>query len=405
MVKLTKRTVDAAQTEERETALWDDELRGFGLRVKPSGVKSYVVQYRNVHGRSRRATVGRHGILTPDQARKQARQMLAEVARGLDPVSDRAAARNAPNVSVLCDRYLSEHVERRNKPSTAKQARRIVTKRIKPKIGNLKAESVRRSDIANLHSALAATPREANFTLSILSKMFNLAEVWGVRSDGSNPCRLIERFPENTRDRFLSEDELSRLGPVLAAAEREQRELPGVINSVRLLVLTGCRLGELLSLARTSVDFRVGAFVLDDAKGGARSHPIGGPAIALLSEITNATESTWVVHGPDLSKPLSINTIEKAWRRIRAIADLDDVRLHDLRHTVGTYAGQTGANAFMVRDKLGHKTLAMTGRYVSRDAGPMRKLSDHIENRISAALDGRLSAEVLPFPRDSTAGF
>ncbi|TWB16917.1 phage integrase family protein [Nitrospirillum amazonense] len=173
-----------------------------------------------------------------------------------------------------------------------------------------------------------------------------------------------------------------------------------VLNAVRLLLLTGCRVGELLALRWADIDLEAGALYIRDAKAGARAHPIGAVAAAFLAEMDHT--SPWLLLGiKDTKKPLAANTLGHAWSRIRARAELQDVRLHDLRHTVGTYAGQAGANAFLVRDKLGHKTLAMTGRYVSKDANPLRELSNKVEGRIMAALkagQAEDTGQVVPMP-------
>ncbi len=189
MAKLTKRLVDRIAPGASDIVVWDDRLPGFGLQMKPLGVRSYIVQYRNAQGRSRRLTISRHGILTVDEARQQARQTLAGTKRGEDPAADRTDAREAPTVEELCDRYLSEHVAAHNKPSTAKECRRIVKRYIKPALGTLKAASVARRDVMKLHRSMSASPRQANHVLSVLSKVFSLAELWGVRANLSNPCR------------------------------------------------------------------------------------------------------------------------------------------------------------------------------------------------------------------------
>ena len=155
-------------------------------------------------------------------------------------------------------------------------------------------------------------------------------------------------------------------------------------------------MSEILKLKWEYVDLAGGALTLPDTKTGARVHTIGALAQAELASIPRVENSPWVLPHSDPAKHLPKDKMERSWRRIRKAAGLEDVRLHDLRHTVGTYAGQTGANAFLVRDKLGHKTLAMTGRYVSQDADPLRELSDRVEQRIASALAGEPTAEVLP---------
>lgn len=241
-----------------------------------------------------------------------------------------------------------------------------------------------RAEIAALHSRMASTPRQANHVLSVLSKMFSLAEVWGFRPDGSNPCQKIERFKEEARDRFLSDEEITRLGTVLAELEVTRAEHDSVVAGIRLLLLTGLRLSELLALRWQDVD-AAGVLAIRDAKAGGRLQPIGSLALEIIAALPRL--SPFLLPGRHPSEPLSASTLQHAWLRIRGKADLEDVRLHDLRHTVGTLASQAGANAFMVRDTLGHKTLAMTGRYVSADAHPLRLLSDAIVGRVTAALD------------------
>lgn len=394
MARLTKRFVESVEAEERDLVFWDDRLPGFGLRVKPSGVRSYLVQYRNRQGRSRRYTIGRHGVLTVEEAREEAREVLRRAKLGGDPATERKTARQAPTMAELCDRFLDEHVDVHTRTSTAREYRRLVEVRIKPEIGTLKVTAVSRADVINLHRKMRGTPQQANRVLAVLSKLFSLAELWMVRPENSNPCRMVKRYAETTRDRFLSEAELTRLGAVLDQAERERLALPDFTRTVRLLALTGCRLGEILGLRWEHVDFEAGTLELPDAKAGARVQPVAASAVAVLASIPRVEGSPWVLHGAAPGRRLSVNTVEQTWRRLRGRAGLADVRLHDLRHTVGTYAGQVGANAYLVRDLLGHKTLAMTNRYVSRDADPLKDLAEQVESRIAAAMAGG-TAEVV----------
>ena len=399
MPKLTKRAVEAIKPTEKDFVVWDDDLPGFGLRVKPSGIKSYIVQYKNMVGRSRRWTIGKHGVVTAALARKDALQIKARVAKGEDPVSQKNAVRVAPTVNQLLDRYLKEHVAVHNKPSTRAVTEILVRRFLRPYLGSLKVASVLRDDIEKLHRKMSSTPRQANLVIATASTIFNLAEVWGMRPDGSNPTRLVKRYPENKRDRFLSMEELGRLGGSLKQAETEQTEQPNVLAVIRLLALTGCRLSEILTLKWDYIDFKQGVFNFPDAKAGARRQALSAAALEILTGIDSVVGVDWVLLNKTNTGPIDKSNMERAWRRIRKRADLEDVRLHDLRHTVGTMAGASGANAFLVRDLLGHKTLAMTGRYVSRDDDPLRDLTNHISNRIAAGLEGMESGEIVTFPR------
>ncbi len=333
-----------------------------------------------------------HGEITVDQARKTARQWLAEARKGNDPGGDRQAARNALTVAALADRYLTEHAEPHKKASSTAEDRRLIKANIKPRLGSVKVASVQRSDVSSMHHNMLSTPYEANRTLALFSKMFSLAEVWGLRPDASNPCRHVRRFPEKRRERFFTENELEKIGKTLAEADRTGAELPGVVAAIRLLALTGCRRGEVTSLRWDEVDLQSGLLLLEDAKAGARDVPLGERAISLLSKLPR--KGPYVVHGPNPLRPLSTGTLENAWARIRERAGIKNARLHDFRHTVGTYAGQAGLNAFIVRDLLGHKTLAMTGRYVERDIDPVRDAANQVARRVDAALRGEKSEVV-----------
>ncbi|MSP80480.1 MAG: DUF4102 domain-containing protein [Rhodospirillales bacterium] len=398
-MKFTERLVAGLKPTERDVFAWDDETPGFGLRIKPSGRKSFIVQYRTNSGVSRRYTLGPCGVLKLEAARAKARKALVAVKDGADPASERKADRNAETVTELCDRYLAEHVKLRNRESTAREFGRLIECHIKPELGRSKVKDVTRENVMKLHRKLSETPRQANQVVAVLSKMFHLAEAWRLRPDHTNPCRLVERYAESKRERFLSEPELARLGVVLGEVERNATEHPNIVTAIRLLLLTGCRLSEVLTLKWEHVDIANACLRLPVSKTGAKTVALGAPAVRLLS--AHASKSDYVL--PALiraNEPLPVATIEKAWRRIKAKAELPDVRLHDFRHTSGTYAGQAGANAFLVRDLLGHKTLAMTARYVGRDADPLRALADKVSERIAAAMSGH-SGEVVALRRVS----
>jgi integrase len=399
MAKVTKRAVDALKpSSDRDVLLWDDELPGFGVRCRPSGAKTYFLKYRTQGGRQRWLTIGLHGPLTPEQARAKARREKAAIGGGDDPSGDRQRKRREDAVAAVADRYLAEHVTAHNKVSTAGEARRIVEKRIKPALGAIKITDLTRADIKAWHQAMSATPYEANRALAYCSRMLNLAATeWQLRPD--NPCAGIKRFPEKKRERYLADSELARIGDALAAAEREGSELPTFVLLVRLLATTGMRLGEALALQWSDVDLPGRAIRLRDAKSGARTVHLGAAAVAILDAVED--RSGYVVHELDPAAPLSDSRAQYAWARLRARAGIPDARLHDLRHSVGTFAALAGANAFVVRDLLGHRTLAMTGRYVERAADMVRATADAVSSRVAAALNAGSTtpAEVLKLPQ------
>jgi integrase len=397
MAKVTKRTVDALKpSPDRDVLLWDDELPGFGVRCRASGLKSYFLKYRTVGGRQRWLTLGQHGPLTPDAARAKALREKAAIGDGDDPSGTRQKKRRENTVAAIADRYVREHVKAHNKASTAAEVARIVEKRIKPGLGAIKITDLRRSDIKAWHQAMSTTPYEANRALAYCSRMLSLAATdWELRED--NPCIGVKRFPEHARERFFTDHELTRIGAALCTAETEGSEVPGFILLARLLATTGMRLGEALALTWPNVDLQGRAIRLPAAKtkGGARTVHLGAAAVAIL-DATKGREGH-VIRGLDPIKPLTVSSAEKAWQRLRERAGIPDARLHDLRHTAGTFAALSGANAFMVRDLLGHKTLAMTGRYVERAADMVRATADAVSNRIAAALNAgtAASAEII----------
>ena len=418
MPKLTKRFVDAAEPRPEKWFAWDDDLAGFGLSVMPSGIKSYVVRYRTSEGRDRRLTLGRHGVLTPDQARNRAREILVGVTGGADPLAERRNRRRGSTMNDLFDRYEEEHLPRLSLRTSAEQ-KRLITKHLRPEVGTLKVESFNTQDARRVHFAMRATPRQANSVIVVLSKALALAEEWGMRAEGLNPCARVKKNPDVARDRFLSPEEVGRLGLALVKAETvglpwdvdetkpkakhlpkpENRSTavdPTVVAVVRMLLLTGARLSEILELEWDHVDFAGGTLALPHQKGRARRpHPVATAALDLLTVWGRLRQSRWVFPRiGDSTRPLAAPVMQRAWQRIRHEAGLDDVHLHDLRHTFGTTASRAGGNAFQIRDVLRHADIAMSARYVSPDADPTRALTEAVAETLSAALEGR-RAEVV----------
>ncbi len=419
-LKLTKKAIDAIKPSESEEFYWDSEMQGFGLVVYPSGIKSFILQYRNKLNRGRRKVLGRYGIETVDGARTIARQHWSDISKGGDPVDEERALRNSMTMSQLFDRHIEDHMKIHNSASTVISTIPQINNYLRPAFGMLKVHSVTRQDIQKLHLSLKDKPRAANKLVAILSKVFSNAELWGVRDENSNPCRKVRKYEENHRERFLSPVELGRLGDALKEAETvglpwlivvdgentkhlakpgNQRSpvAPEVLKIIRLLLYTGARRGEIIGIQWEHVDFEHGLVMLPKIKGGQKKpHPLSAVALEILASIRRVDGSPWVFPRPtDKERHISPEVVENAWQRLRKRAEIEDVRLHDLRHTVGTYAGQSGANAFIVRDLLRHASTAMTNNYVNFDADPVRILSTSIGKRISEGLAGGNTAEIV----------
>ncbi len=395
MAKLTKRVVEGVRPREKEVFVWDNELPGFGLRVFPSGRRAYLVQYRH-RRRTRRLTLGTHGVLTPAEARRAAREVLGDVARGKDPAAARTASQQAPTMADLAQRYLSEHASTKKKASSVETDARNLRLHVLPRLGSRAAAEIDREEIARLHHAMRATPGAANRVLALLSKMFNLAERWGLRPNGSNPCRHVERYRERKCERFLSPAEIARLGDTLAQVEHGNAEPSPVVAAVRLLMLTGARRGEIVGLRWEQVDLERGYLRLPDSKSGEKVIPLNAPARDVLARIERCG-SPWVF--PAARRGETPVSLSKPWGRIRARAGLTDVRIHDLRHTFASLGAGAGMGLPLIGRLLGHTQAATTQRYAHLADDPVRQASEVIGSRIAAAMSSKPKAEVVEIGR------
>ena len=377
MPKITKRTVDALKPHERERVVWDEDLKGFGVRVHPSGRKVFIVKTR-YRGRIIKMTIGPHGAVSPTYARVRAAEIITDARAGKNPAGRKSGA---PTMHALGGRFLEDYVPVHCKPSTAEEYRRSIKLFIDPKIGKLRVPDVQRSDIAALHHEMRETPYQANRTLGVLSKIFNLAELWELRPDGSNPCRHVKRFKEKKRERFLSDEEYRRLGATLRDIEADSSETAAAIAAIRLLMLTGCRLSEIQKLRWEHVDLNAGELRLPDTKTGAKVVHLGDPAIAVLRGIQRQDDNPWVIAG---RKPGShLTDLQHPWRRIRARAGLDDVRIHDLRHSFASGGLLVGEGLPMIGKLLGHTQVQTTARYAHLANDPVKSAANRIASRIA----------------------
>jgi len=385
MPKLTKRHVDAAEIQDADYFIWDDDLAGFGLRVLPSGRKGYMVQYR-VGRRSRRVSLGSSTVLTCEQARTRAIAILSAARNGVDAAAKRDADRQAITVKQLADRFDEEHVSVRVKESTAKGYRRLLKLTILPALGRHRVTEVTRADVAKLHHDQRHIPYEANRCLEVISKMFSLAEMWGLRPDGSNPRKHIKKYAEEKRERFLSPAELKRVGEVLREMESEDIELPSAIAAIRLLILTGCRLSEIMTLKWEHVDVAAKALRLPDSKTGAKVVYLGQAAFESLVKIERVEKNPWVIVG--MKPGARLTDLQPFWQRVRARAGLKDARIHDLRHTFASTAVASGQGLPMIGKLLGHTQIQTTARYAHLAPDPVKVAANSVSSQLAEMMVG-----------------
>ncbi|MEM9655135.1 MAG: site-specific integrase, partial [Actinomycetota bacterium] len=288
----------------------------------------------------------------------------------------RQALRQAPTVDDLAERHLREHARIKNKPKSAEHDQRAWERCVLPALGKRKAKDVTRADIAKLITGMSETPAMANKVLTLLSKAFNLAEVWGWRPEGTNPCRHVGRYKEESRERYLSESELRRLGEVLAEAQQTWDVAPQAIAAIRLLLVTGCRSSEILNLRWDDIDFEHRCLYLRDSKTGKRTVVLNDSALDILANLERVDGNPYVV--PGLKPDTRRSTLQPLWKRIREAAGLNDVRIHDLRHTFGSVGVNSGHSLAIIGRLLGHTKILTTQRYAHLADGPVREATENI---------------------------
>lgn len=393
--KITKRLLDSLTPPAAgEVKVWDTELRGFVMRVRAGGSRRFIVEWMRDR-RTRRLTLGEYGPLTPDQARELARQALARVARGEDPAAEHADQRAAPTVANLAKRYLEQHAGPKKKAASVEADERMLRLYVLPALGRRKVAAVGLKEAADLHHGLQHKPVQANRVLALLSKMLNLAETWGLRPLHSNPCPRIGRYGERKRERFLTGAELRRLGDALAAVERDGSEDPAVVLAVRLLLLTGARRDEILDLRWEDVNMETGTLNLPDSKTGKKSIPLGPAAAEVLNAARRIEGSPYVIPGHRAGGRFV--GLQRPWARIRAKAGLENVRLHDLRHSFASVGVAANLGLPVLGAILGHRHPATTARYAHLHDDPRRAAAALISSEIAAALNGQPAGEVIPF--------
>ena len=417
-MKLTKRTLDSVKPKPtHDVFLWDDEVPGFGLRIKSSGVRSFIVQYRNGSGVSRRMTLGKFGVLTPDEARKMAKHTLAEVARGADPAARRAQDRDAMTVRQLCRIYLEAAEKglilgkgkRPKKGSTLYIDRGRIERHILPLLGSRRVRDLTTPDILRFmrdvttgktaddvktgfrgRAIIEGGAGTASRTVGLLGGILSFAVSEGVIA--SNPVRGVKRPADNRREIRLTAEQYRALGKAVAAAD-VGGENPSAVLAIRLLALTGCRRGEIERLQWDEVDLPGRCLRFSDSKEGKSIRPLGADAGRLLAKLTN--DSRYVLPGNAPDKPFV--GLPKAWPRIVGKANLPDLTPHGLRHAFASVAVDLGYSEPTIAALLGHGTHSITGRYLHHLDSALLAAADKVAGEIAVMMAGqRTSVKIVP---------
>ena len=444
VAKLTKREIEKLKPAEKPYVAWCGALPGFGLSVRPSGVMSFIAQYDfgGRAGSTRRATIGRFGDWTPDEARMEAEDILRAAKRGVDHVEAKAKKKAELTVAELCDEYLRDGCEHK-KPSTVAMDKGRIERHIKPHgIAKMKIGDVRDLHIERLKKDIAKTrevPREnsdsllkiggkgtATRTIRMLGGIFSYAVKQKYIKE--NPRKGVELYKDNKNERFLSDEEIQRLGealreaetvglpwqpklgpnakhvPKIAATAREKIS-PHAIAAIRLLMLTGCRLREILNLQWSHVDLERGILNLPTSKTGAKKVLVGAAALKVLADLERIDGNPFVIVGEAKDKPRS--DLKRPWKRITEHAGLNvdsegnpkALRLHDLRHSFASMGVASNLGLSIVGKLLGHASTSTTQRYAHVGESAERRALNEIENKIAAAAGFIGTAEIVPLKK------
>lgn len=390
-MKLTKRRIEDAQCNPtKPTYLWDTTLAGFGVKVLQSGKKNYIYKFRAYGGgrsaRTRWATIGRYGVIPLESARNIAREFATAVARGEDPQADKLAKREAPTLGDLWRRFDAGDMKRL-KPATKRDYHSLWRNILEPNLGKRRVADISRADVDSMHSALSATPYQANRSVAVLSRMMTLAEIWEWRQQGTNPCRYVRRHSEGKRERYMSQQELKRFGATLVSLVDNGLIWPDMANLFRLLLLVGARRSEISNCEWDWIDWNRRIIALPDSKTGAKPLFLSHEALSVLEsqKITTRHQSSRFVF-PGMKASQSIVNLAKPWKIICDEAELDDLRIHDLRHTAASVAVGQGVALPIIGRLLGHTQTQTTARYAHVDADPALKAADTIGQALGAAI-------------------
>lgn len=399
-VRITKRIVDGLSADGTDRFLWDSDVIGFGLRISPAGKLVYVLQYR-IEGRQRRFKIGPHGSpWTPESARTEAQSLLGKIVDGIDPQQEKIAERKELTLEDLSEIYLNETLFTA-KDSSVRQARNNIENHILPLLGKKRVSKIERSDVEQMLRDIAGgkTARTvkkghrrlsrvrggkgaANQCVTTISAMLGVAVERKLRAD--NPAIGVRKFPGRKMERFLSPAELARLGEALAAAASLGVESQFAIAALRLLILTGCRKNEILKLKHNHIDRYHRCLRLPDSKTGAKVVHLGAPAMRIIAMVPTVEGNSYLL--PGKKDGTHVTDLQAVWVRIRKTAGLDDVRIHDLRHSFASIGAATGDSMLIIGALLGHRSAKTTERYTHLSDHPLKNAAERISEEIARCL-------------------
>ena len=400
-IKLTKRSVEALPASDKRAIFWDSELTGFGVRVMPGGGRVYFLQYR-CNGVARWFKIGRHGQpWTAEEARNQARALLGDVARGIDPAEKRRAARErgarpVATFGELCDLYFAEGVAHK-KPRTISSDKTRARLHLIPTLGKKHVDEISRGDVEKLLNDVIAgrtvcKPEKRRGgrvptggrgvgaqCVALVSTILQFAIGRGLLAD--NPARGIKKPPVRKLQRFLTFDELSKLANAL---ELEEGGSVHPVAAIRLLALTGCRRGEIVNLKWQDVDLQRRLLHLRDSKTREKAVYLSPAAVEILARLPVYRGNPFVI--ARLHTPKPSGAVNRTWERVRRRAGLPDVRLHDLRHTFASVGAGASIGLPVIGKLLGHTQASTTARYAHLADDPIRRAADAIGDAIALAM-------------------
>ena len=381
MTKLTNKLIADLPIKTATYIVWDDEIKGLGIRVNDKGRKSFILKYRVGQGRRsivRKPNIGVFGVMVTDQARRKAKQWLVKAAEGLDP-----SEKNKSDILIkeFCQEYLIQHAEVKKKASSTEEDKRLMKLIIIPAFGKYRLRDITRAMVIKLHHSLKDTPYRANRFVALLSTMMNLAEKWEYRPQNTNPCKYVDRYKEKPREVYLTLDQLESVGQ--AMRQLQVTESVYVLSAIQMLIVTACRTAEILTLKWEYIDFKSASMKLPDTKTGERTVHLNPTALEILSSLERKLDYVFASRVQDKR----VSTVRHTWMKICKLANITNVRPHDLRHTFASHAVNNGFSLPIIAKMLGHKDLKTTQRYAHLHQDPVNKASDDVSSKIRKVME------------------